>query len=277
MNFSELRELIRDGSLEVVRSAVEANPELVHTHDPRGDMWEERTALHCACRYAHLDIVKYLISKGSEVYTNPMNTYPPIFIADNYRHWPERPNAQHVVDYFLNEIPMEADGTQGLGVTINLAARAGWTEIVRKHIEKDPLSVHQRGWIGDTPLHWPCHNGHTDIVTMLLDHGADIEADEINCYGGKPLHWASEHEPRIVELLLERGAEVDSRNVKKGSDYEGMTPLLMNCAMKDDCEEVTRLLLEAGADPTIKHLGTTALQIAKGKKNDKVTAVLEEA
>lgn len=135
-----------------------------------------------------------------------MNTYPPIFIADNYRHWPERPNAQHVVDYFLNEIPMEADGTQGLGVTINLAARAGWTEIVRKHIEKDPLSVHQRGWIGDTPLHWPCHNGHTDIVTML-----------------------------------------------------------------------TRLLLEAGADPTIKHLGKTALQIAKGKKNDKVTAVLEEA
>lgn len=77
------------------------------------------------------------------------------------------------------------------------------------------LAVHQRGWIGDPPLHWPCHNGHAEIVTMLLDAGADVEADEINCYGGKPLHWASEHEPDIVRLLLERGAKVNSVNVRQ--------------------------------------------------------------
>ena len=277
MNFTELRYLIRNGNLDGVQAAIESNPDLLHTHDPRAEMWEERTAMHCACRYSHLEIVKYLVGKGAEVYTNPMNTYPPIFIADNYRHWPERPNAQHIVDYFLNEIPEKADGTQGMGVTINLAARAGWTEIVKKHIEKDPLSIHQRGWIGDSPLHWPCHNGHADIVEMLLDHRADIEADEINCYGGKPLHWASEHEPHVVKLLLHRGANVDSRNVKKGSDYEGMTPLLMNCSMKDDCAEVTILLLEAGADPTVTHQGKTARQIAKDKKNGKILAVLEDA
>ena len=276
MRFDELRALIRAGELDPVKAAVEENPELVHTHDPSGEMWEERTALHCACRYAHLDIVKYLVSKGAEVYTNPMNTYPPIFIADNYRHWPERPNAQHIVDYFLHEIPEKADGTQGLGVTINLAARAGWTEIVEQHIEKDPLSVHQRGWIGDSPLHWPCHNGHAEIVNLLLDNGADIEADEINCYGGKPLHWASEHEPHIVKLLLERGADVNSLNVKQGSDYEGMTPLLMNCAMKDDCADVTKLLLDAGADREAKHQGKTALQIAMEKQNEKIVAVLAE-
>jgi ankyrin repeat protein len=59
--------------------------------------------------------------------------------------------------------------------------RQGWVEIVRKHIERDPLAVHQRGWIGDTPLHWPSHNNHAEIVTMLLDAGAVVEADEINC------------------------------------------------------------------------------------------------
>ena len=36
-----------------------------------------------------------------------------------------------------------------------------------------------------------------------------IEADEINCYGGKPLQWASEHQPEVVQLLLERGAELE--------------------------------------------------------------------
>jgi ankyrin repeat protein len=204
-----------------------------------------------------------------------MNTYPAIFVADNYRHWPERPNAQHIVDYFLNEIPHKADGTQGLGVTINLAARAGWTEIVRKHIELDPLSVHQRGWIGDTPLHWSCHNGHAEIVKLLLDAGADIEADEINCYGGKPLHWASEHEPHIVKILLERGADVNSRNEKVGSDLCGVTPLLMNASMKDDCAEATSLLIAGGADKSATHNGKTAVDIAREKGNVKILAVLE--
>lgn len=275
MNYTELRQLIREGDLAGVKAAIEQNPDLLHTHDPRGELWEERTALHCASRYAHLDIVKYLVEQGAEVYSNPMNTYPPIFIADNFRNWSDRPNAEHIIEYFLNEIPEKADGTHGLGVTINLAARAGWTDLVRKHIERDPLSVHQRGWIGDTPLHWSCHNGYAEIVEMLLDHGADIEADETNCYGGKPLHWSSEHEPHIVKLLLDRGAKVDSRNIKKGADYEGMTPLLMNCAMKDDCDEVTKLLLAAGADPNVEHRGQTALQIAQAKNNPKIIAVLE--
>ncbi len=270
MRYNDLRKLIKEGLIADVKTAIEGNPELLHTFDPRGELWDERTALHCACRYGQFAIVKYLVSKGAEVYSNPMNTYPPIFIADN-----DRPNSQEIVDYFLNEIPDKADGTQGLGVTINLAARAGWTDIVRKHIEKDPLSVHQRGWIGDTPLHWSCHNGHLEIVALLLDHGANIEADEINCYGGKPLHWSSEHEPHIVELLLQRGAEVDSKNVKSGSDYEGMTPLLMNCSMKDDCAAATKLLLAAGADPNAQHHGKTALQIAKEKGNTKILAELE--
>ena len=68
-------------------------------------------------------------------------------------------------------------------------------------------------YIAGVPVHstseipdgWPAHNGHVEIVSIRLDAGADIEADEINCYGGKPLHWASEHEPEAVKLLLDRG------------------------------------------------------------------------
>jgi ankyrin repeat protein len=153
-----------------------------------------------------------------------------------------------VVKYFLDEIPDKAAGTNRLGVAINLAARQGWIEIVRKHIERDPLSVHQRGWIGDTPLHWPSHNNNVALVTLLLDAGADIEADEINCYGGKPLHWASEHAPATTRLLLERGANVKSRNQKADSEFFGMTPLIMNATQDDDCAEVTELLLAAGAE-----------------------------
>jgi len=83
-----------------------------------------------------------------------------------------------VVSDFLDDIPDKAHSTNKLGVSINLAARRGWTELVQKHIAADPLAVHQRGLIGYAPLHWPAHNGFVEIVALLLDAGADIEADE---------------------------------------------------------------------------------------------------
>jgi ankyrin repeat protein len=274
MNLLEFKQLVRAGDLQQVKAALECNPDLAHAQDLDPNHWDERTVLHCAARYAHLEIVRYLVECGVEVYSNPMNSYPAVYVADCHRYFRDRPNAQHVVDYFLNEIPHKADGTQKLGVTINLAAREGWTEIVRKHIERDPLSVHQRGWIGDTPLHWASHNGHAEIVALLLDAGANLEADELNCYGGKPLHWASEHEPHVVKLLLERGANVNSMNVRAESEFCGVTPLLMNALMTDDCADATRLLLDAGADRTAMYRGKTALEIAKEKGNTKIQAVL---
>ncbi len=159
-------------------------------------------------------------------------------------------------------------------MTINLAARQGWADLVQRHIEIDRLAVHQRGWIGDSPLHWPAHNGNAEIVGILLDAGADIEADEISAYGGKPLHWASEHEPSTVELLLQRGANVNARNVMKG-DFEGFTPLIMNASQKDDCHTVTELLLAAGADiGAVDAKGRTALDLATEKGLTKVPEVL---
>jgi uncharacterized protein len=276
MTLHDLKQLIRAGDIDAVQSAIDASLDLIHTSDPDPEQWDEKTALHCAAKHAHLDIVKLLVERGAEVYSNPMNSYPPVFVANGSRRTPDhvRPKMQKVVDYFLQEIPDKADGTWGLGVTINIAAREGWTDIVRRHIERDPLSVHQRGWIGDAPLHWACHNGHAEIVAMLLDAGAKIEADEINCYGGKPLHWASEHEPHIVRLLLDRGANPNSVNRLEKSDFCGVTPLLMNALMTDDCAEVTELLLAAGADPSIRFKGSTAQEIASEKGNARIHAVL---
>jgi len=185
-------------------------------------------------------------------------------------------NQQVIVDYFLNEIPDRAIGTNGLGVTINLAGRQGWTEIVRKHIEIDPFAVHQRGWIGDTSLHWPCHNGYVDIVNLLIANGADIESDEINWIGGKPLHWASEHAPNTTKILLDHGANVNSRNEKEGSPCYGKTPLIHNATQTEDCSEITEQLLKAGADLNATDAeGKTAFQWAVEKKNTKIESVLK--
>jgi len=256
----------RDDS-EAVRRLLDADPMLVHARHAELHRW---TALQFAAARGRLQICKMLVERGAEVYTNPLNTYPPVIQAAWEHH-------QGVVDYFLREIPEKAEGTNRQGVSIGLAAREGWVEIVCGHIAADPLSVHQRGWIGDSPLHWPAHNGHCEIIALLLDAGADIEADETNCYGGKPLHWASEHAPAAVEVLLRRGADVNSRNVKAGSDFFGMTPLIMNATQRDDCAEVTALLLAAGADVQAKDAaGKTALDHAQARGLTGIAAVLRE-
>ena len=50
--------------------------------------------------------------------------------------------------------------------------------------------------------------------------------------------------------FVDRGANVNSVNAKQGSEFFGVTPLLMNALMKDDCAKLLKLLLDAGADTT---------------------------
>lgn len=268
MTSETLYQHIEAGDLDGVVRELDRAPALLQARHPDDERWDEISPLHAAAKHGHLELVKLLVDQGAEVYSNPMCTYPPVMIAAWRKH-------SDIVDYFVKEIPDRAEGTNGLGVTINLAAREGWADVVARHIEADPLSVYQRGWIGDSPLHWPAHNGHVDIVEMLLDAGAEIEADEINCYGGKPLHWASEHEPASVKLLLERGANVNSRNMKADTEFHGVTPLIMNATQKDDCAEVTELLLAAGADMDAQdHSGKTAIDYAEERGHERVLAVL---
>jgi uncharacterized protein len=258
---------LESGDLDAIRRLLEEDPGLVHVRhaDPDVHHW---TPLQFAAAKGQLGACRLLVECGAEVYTNPMNTYPPVMQAAWNKH-------AEVVKYFLEEIPDKAAGTNGLGVAINLAARQRWVEIVRKHIERDPLSVHQRGWIGDSPLHWPSHNNYTEIISVLLDAGADIEADEINCYGGKPLHWASEHAPAAVRVLLDRGAAVNSRNLKADSEFYGVTPLIMNATQKNDCAEVTELLLSAGAlIAAVGAKGKTALAHARERGLKRIQEVL---
>src|SRR4051812_1362162 len=159
---------IEAADVDALRRLLDADPGLVHVRhaDPQ---LHHFTPLQFAAAIGQLAVCRLLVERGAEVYTNPMNTYPPVIQAAWNKH-------HEVVKYFLEEIPDKAQGTNGLGVTINLPARRGWIDLVRGQINRDPLSAHQRGWIGDTPLHWPSHNNNVEIMTMLLDAGANIEA-----------------------------------------------------------------------------------------------------
>jgi ankyrin repeat protein len=64
-----------------------------------------------------------------------------------------------------------------------------------------------------------CYQGHVEIVRLLCDHGADVEARTNS--GWRPLHLAAMHGHISVvkELIEERNAEINAR------DDDGMTAL----------------------------------------------------
>ena len=230
------------------------------------------TALQVAACAGRLDLVKLLVAHGAAIDETAQWGYPAIFHADQQ---PE------VLAWFLGEgaahPAMQGDPTYGLGIDVNSAARFGWTDIVARHLSRDPLSVHRRGVVGETPLHWSAHNNHVAVVELLLAAGAAIEADEVGLYGGKPLHWAAEHAPECVALLLAAGADPNSRNLMP-SEMLGYTPLIMCARQRNDCDECIRLLLAGGADPSLVSAdGQTALRLAEELGHSKVAAALRLA
>jgi len=88
-----------------------------------------------------------------------------------------------------------------------LAALKGHTALVRQLIARD-ADVNKPGW---TPLHYAATHGHLDIIEILLEHHAFINARSPN--DTTPLMMAAHYgTPAAVKLLLEQGAEPDLKN-----------------------------------------------------------------
>ena len=70
---------------------------------------------------------------------------------------------------------------------------------------------------GDTPLHSASQWGHEEIVKLLIENGANVNAT--NKHGQSPLHYSCLFSHKgIQELLISRGANIDAQ------DNKGRTP-----------------------------------------------------
>ncbi|XP_056295512.1 BCL-6 corepressor-like protein 1 isoform X2 [Pseudoliparis swirei] len=98
------------------------------------------------------------------------------------------------------------------------AARLGYQDVVQYCLEKDISEVNRRDNAGYTALHEASSRGWTQIVQMLLRHGADVNCSAQD--GTRPLHdaVASDNLP-IVWLLLNHGADPTL------ATYSGHTPV----------------------------------------------------
>ncbi len=261
---------IEGGNAELASEMLAETPDLAARW--QRTEWGWTSPLHVAARLGHLAICQLLIDAGAVIYATNQGDYPPVFDAIHQKH--------HEVASLLLDASAKSDNgqppTYGCGIDIVLAGRLGMLDRVRMHVEKDPLGVYRRGCIGESVLHWPAHNGHVAVLEFLLDSGAILEADEIGLYGGKPLHWASEHAPDCVRLLLSRGANPNALNTIEG-EFEGFTPLHMMARQREQCIECAQMLLNAGADLKLRDArGRLPIDVARELDRDRVVAFLEK-
>ena len=95
-----------------------------------------------------------------------------------------------------------------------MASLKGDVLIANKLVKKG-ADVNKTGW---TPLHYAASNGHAEVVKLLLENHAYIDAESPN--GTTPLMMASMYgSPQVVKLLVEEGADPMLKN------QQGMTAL----------------------------------------------------
>ena len=116
-----------------------------------------------------------------------------------------------------------------------------------------------------TPLSFACDRGNTEIVKLLLDAGASVNAKD-SFYGATPLTWASSKGyVEIVGMLLERGAtgkdgvlveaagegntEMARMVLRSGGLEAEILSIALGKAVNHQHMEIVELLKSAGATP----------------------------
>ncbi|XP_046335378.2 protein phosphatase 1 regulatory subunit 12A-like [Haliotis rufescens] len=116
---------------------------------------------------------------------------------------------------------------------------------IRDFLENYPTTadiLNKAPWEDGNPLVWACQRNEEEVVTLLLEHGADPNyAHPWMCV--MPLHYASDHKKNnlgIVRKLLEAGARIN--DVCHGKERTAL-----HYACEQNNKDVVALLLAQGA------------------------------
>ncbi|KAK4223250.1 ankyrin repeat-containing domain protein [Podospora fimiseda] len=135
----------------------------------------------------------------------------------------------------------------------------GWTDVLAHFLRPEHNAVVNHFWsdsrartLGDddeslTPTQRAAHHGNLDALTLLLDHGTDINEAPAHELGRTALQAASVLKPgaqkmEIIEFLLERGADIHA----KPALVSGFTAL-QGAAISGDIK-LAELFLSKGED-----------------------------
>jgi ankyrin repeat protein len=191
------------GDLDAVRSLITANPAAVDEDDQHG--W--RPIFHAAL-WRHEHVVRLLIDAGADLAAH-----------DGYvMHYAgEVPNNKAIVALLIQYGALDAhvrptdDLSRQFLSAVFLADVARVWSLLKRH----PHLASALDGRGDQPIHHAARNGDTQVVRLLIEQGAEVNAT--NPRGHTVLYCAGGHgHLDTLQLLLDRGADRDARFTHDG-------------------------------------------------------------
>ena len=205
--------------------------------------------LQVALERGHLDVVKFLVSKGADVKRKdgPGNT--PLHLASREGHL-------DIVEFLILEGANVKARNELKRTPLHLTSIGGHLDVA-KFLVSEGADVKKRDAIGNTPLYLASHYGHLDVANFLVSKGADV--NQKNMDGVTLLHIASEvGHLNVVKFLVSEGANVNTKN------EDGEAPL--HLASEEGHLDIVKFLVSEGADvKESDDYGITPLHLASGE------------
>ncbi|KAK3943389.1 ankyrin repeat-containing domain protein [Diplogelasinospora grovesii] len=224
------------GHTAVVRALVDAGV------DPSGPGGDKGTALVCAASYGHYGTIEALYELGVPSELDDDVTGALVAAAQGDHTRTVRLLVERGAD--PNSIAVESN-TSNYCSPLEAAASRGLLDVVKLLLELGAdATMSNSGWYG-TPLIASISTDHRSlhVIQTLLEAGADpnqVAEEACHCYGHPLFHAAFRQDKDVVQLLLERGADVNLQ-------YE-TTITALQTATKHENAAILNVLLEHGAD-----------------------------
>ena len=167
---------------------------------------------------------------------------------------------------------------RGATITAHAAARLGMLDTLRALISADPALVNARGGDGQIPLHFAAT---VDIAEYLLDHGADIDARDVD-HESTPVQYMIAKRQDVARHLIQRGCKTDLLAAAALGDIElagrllDADPEAIRMRVSDECFPM--IGLHAGGTIYQWELGwhVSAVQVARKFGHPEMVAFLME-
>lgn len=172
---------------------------------------EQWTPLHAACTCGHLNLVRILVERGADLLAINGDGNMPFDLCED----------EKTLDYL--ESQMVAKGiTQEM---IDLARVSTEMQMIGEIQRQINNGVEVKSIMypnGVTPAHVAAANGYLSALKFLIKHGADMTAVDNDLWS--PLHgvacWGNESHLKIIELLIESGASLDSKTINDETVFD---------------------------------------------------------
>jgi ankyrin repeat protein len=191
-----------EGDLKLTRVLLERIPEVVDSQNDDGS-----TAFLLALTSENLDIARLLLDHNPDVHVRDEYGYTPLHVAVSKGYL-------DICQILLERNAEVNSQTHHRSTPLLLASEVGTPDLVQLFLDHN-ADVHVCDADGDTPLHCATLGGKLEVAQLLLK--LDIEVNSRNNDGSTPLHLASAGyrvgNPVILRLLLDHGADAQARNL----------------------------------------------------------------